>query len=111
MPPAPGGPRQLRAWWFGFYDHVLRQDGTSGRWFFEALWTPGREDALERRFGELIGRARSIPEPRGYACGDFGLVPSAGADPQAVRRARELLQPGALLPAEICPRRSAGVPR
>src|SRR5258708_17492623 len=44
MPPAPGGPRQLPAWWFGFYDHVLRQDGTSGRRFFEALWTPGRED-------------------------------------------------------------------
>ena len=108
MPPAPGGPRQLPAWWFGFYDHVLRQDGTSGRWFFEALWTPGREDALERRFGELIGRARSIPEPRGYACGDFGLVPSAGEHRKAVRRAVELIQQGDIFQANICLRLEAG---
>jgi hypothetical protein len=37
VPPAPGGPRQLPAWWFGHYDHVLRRDQSTGEWFFEAL--------------------------------------------------------------------------
>ena len=57
VPPAPGGPRRLPAWWFGYYDHVLRRDQSTGRWFFEALWTAGREEALERRFEELSRRA------------------------------------------------------
>src|SRR5260370_39214784 len=39
IPAAPDGPRRLPAWWFGYYHHVLPQDGTSGRWVFEALWT------------------------------------------------------------------------
>jgi aminodeoxychorismate synthase component I len=87
---------------------VLRQDGTSGRWFFEALWTPGREDALERRFGELTARSRSMPEPRGYACGDFELVPSAAEHRQAVRRAVELIRQGDIFQANICLRLEAG---
>jgi para-aminobenzoate synthetase/4-amino-4-deoxychorismate lyase len=29
VPPAPGAPRQLPAWWFGYYDHVLRTDSGS----------------------------------------------------------------------------------
>jgi aminodeoxychorismate synthase component I len=108
IPPAPGGPRRLPAWWFGYYDHVLRQDGTSGRWFFEALCTAGREDALERRFGELTARSRSVPEPRGYACGDFELVPSAGEHRKAVRRAVELIRQGDIFQANICLRLEAG---
>ena len=56
VPPAPGEPRRLPAWWFGYYDHVLRRDRATGRWVFEALWTPGRGDALERRFEELSRR-------------------------------------------------------
>jgi len=58
VPPAPGGPRQLPAWWFGYYDHVLRRDQSTGEWWFEALWTAGREEALERRFEDLSGRPR-----------------------------------------------------
>jgi len=108
IPPAPGAPRRLPAWWFGYYDHVLRRDGTSGRWFFEALWTPDREDALERRFRELVGRSRLLPEPRGYACGDFGLVPSAGEHRKAVRRAVELIRQGDIFQANICLRLEAG---
>jgi len=108
VPPAPGGPRRLASWWFGYYDHVLRRDGASGRWFFEALWTPDREDALERRLGELLGRARSVPEPRGYECRDFGLVPSAGEHKKAVRRTVELIRQGDIFQANICLRLEAG---
>jgi aminodeoxychorismate synthase component I len=108
IPPAPGGPRRLPAWWFGYYDHVLRQDGASGRWFFEALWTPDRGDALERRLEDLLGRARSVPGPRGYECGDFGLVPTAGEHKKAVRRAVELIRQGDIFQANICLRLEAG---
>jgi aminodeoxychorismate synthase component I len=108
IPPAPGGPRRLPAWWFGYYDHVLRRDGASGRWFFEALWAPDREHALERRLEELLGRAQSVPEPRGYECGDFGLVPSAEEHKKAVRRAVELIRQGDIFQANICLRLEAG---
>jgi anthranilate synthase/aminodeoxychorismate synthase-like glutamine amidotransferase len=108
IPPAPGGPRRLPAWWFGYYDHVLRRDAASGRWFFEALWTPDREHALERRLEELLGRARSVPEPRGYECGDFGLAPSAGQHKKAVRRTVELIRQGDIFQANICLRLEAG---
>src|SRR6185437_8053970 len=53
----PTGPRALPAWWFGYYDHVLRRDRTTGDWHFEALWTEERADALEDRFAELTRRA------------------------------------------------------
>jgi aminodeoxychorismate synthase component I len=108
IPPAPGGPRRLPAWWFGYYDHVLRQDGPSGRWFFEALWTPDREDALERRFGELTVRSCSVPRSRGYACGDFGQTPSPGEHRKAVRRTVEYIAQGDLFQANICLRLEAG---
>ncbi len=30
----PTGPRALPAWWFGYYDHVLRRDRATGEWHF-----------------------------------------------------------------------------
>ena len=32
VPPPPGEPRQLPAYWFAYYDHVLRRDRATGRW-------------------------------------------------------------------------------
>ncbi len=109
VPPAPGDPRRLPAWWFGYYDHVLRRDGGSGRWFFEALWTAGREEALEHRFGELSRRSRSPgARSRGYSCGDFVPVPSAAEHREAVRRAIGLIWAGDIFQANICLRLEAG---
>jgi len=66
MPPAPGEPRRMPAWWFGYYDHVLRRDRITGRWVFEALWTPSRGDALEHRFHELSRRPyTAVATPQG----------------------------------------------
>ena len=108
QPPAPGGPRRLPNWWFGYYDHVLRWEATSAQWYFEALWTPGRSAELERRFDELSGRARApAPPPRGYACGDFELVPSASEHRAAVRRTVEYIRQGDLFQANICLRLEA----
>ena len=103
IPPAPGGPRRLPAWWFGYYDHVLRHDAASGRWFFEALWTPDRAAELERRFTELSARALApLPPARDYACGPFELVPSPSQHMAAVRRAVEYIHQGDIFQANIC---------
>ena len=51
----PAGARRLPAWWFGWYDHVLRRDRATGEWFFEALCTDG--EAMEQRFEDLSRRA------------------------------------------------------
>jgi len=106
-PPAPGRPRQLPAWWFGYYDHVLCRDRSTGKWFFEALWTAEREEALERRFEELSRRARAAPPARGYRCGDFLLAPSAAEHKAAVGRAVDYIWRGDIFQANICLRLEA----
>ena len=108
VPPAPGGPRQLPTWWFGYYDHVLCRDRSTGTWSFEALWTAGREEALERRFEELSRRARApVPRARGYRCGDFLLAPSADEHKAAVGRAVDYIWRGDIFQANICLRLEA----
>jgi para-aminobenzoate synthetase / 4-amino-4-deoxychorismate lyase len=109
VPPAPGGSRWLPSWWLGFYDHVLRRDRASGQWFFEALRTPERAGILDARLAELRGRARNMrPRPRGYACGDFRLIPSAAGHQSAVRRAIDYIRQGDLFQANVCLRLEAG---
>ena len=105
VPPAPGEPRQLPAWWLGYYDHVLRRDRATGRWTFEALWTPGRADALDRRFGELTRRAGA--PPCDYSCGPFGLIPSAAEHQAAVGQAIDYIRRGDIFQANICLRLEA----
>ena len=63
VPPPPGTPGRLPAWWFGYYDHVLVHDPGTGRWSFEALVTPQREALIEARFAELQGRFAGLPRP------------------------------------------------
>jgi len=109
VPSAPGGARRLPAWWFGYYDHVLRRDQSTGKWWFEALWTAGREQVLERRFEELARRARAgAPPTRGYCCGGFLLAPSAAEHKAAVSRAVEYIWRGDIFQANICLRLEAG---
>jgi para-aminobenzoate synthetase / 4-amino-4-deoxychorismate lyase len=108
VPPAPGAPRRLPACWFGYYDHVLRRERGTGRWVFEALWTPGRSDALERRFDELSRRPRPAGgQPRDYSCGPFRLTPSAEEHRSAVRQAISYIRRGDIFQANICLRLEA----
>ena len=108
----PGsGHRRLPPWWFGYYDHVLRRDQPTGEWFFEALWTAERADALERRFADLSARAAPQPRPPGdqvgYRCGPFRLIPSAAGHQAAVRRTVEYIRQGDIFQANICLRTEA----
>jgi|SRR5450755_1555245 para-aminobenzoate synthetase / 4-amino-4-deoxychorismate lyase len=108
VPLAPGAPRQLPTYWFGYYDQVLRRDRATGRWVFEALWTPGRGDALERRFDELSRRpGPAAGQPRAYACGSFRLNPSAEEHRSAVRQAIRYIRRGDIFQANICLRLEA----
>jgi para-aminobenzoate synthetase / 4-amino-4-deoxychorismate lyase len=108
VPPPPGGARKLPAWWLGYYDHVLRHDRASGRWYFEALRTPGRAEALDARLAELRRRAAVVrPEARPYACGPFRLIPGATAHRTAVRRAVDYIREGDIFQANICLRLEA----
>ena len=108
----PAGPRALPAWWFGYYDHVLRRTRASGEWYFEALSAPDRADALDRRLAELTRRATThVTGPaegtRGYAFGPFRLVPGAERHQEAVRRAVEYIHRGDIFQANITLRAEA----
>ena len=108
VPPPPGGPRHLPAYWFAYYDHVLRRDRVTGRWAFEALSTPARADVLERRFEELSRRPHAAPgRPRRYRAGNFRLTPSAGEHRAAVRQAISYIRRGDIFQANICLRLEA----
>jgi para-aminobenzoate synthetase / 4-amino-4-deoxychorismate lyase len=108
VPPAPGGARGLPSWWLGFYDHVLRRDRASGRWFFEALRTPDRAAALDARLAELRDRARAgLHAERGYTCGEFRLIPSAAGHRSAVRKTVDYIRQGDIFQANICLRLEA----
>ena len=107
-PPPPGGARRLPSWWLGYYDHVLRRDRASGRWFFEALRTPARAEALDARLAELRRRgAAARPQPHPYACGAFRLIPGAAAHRSAVRRTIDYIRDGDIFQANICLRLEA----
>jgi para-aminobenzoate synthetase / 4-amino-4-deoxychorismate lyase len=109
VPPAPGLPRRLPACWFGYYDHVLRRDRATGRWTFEALVTPDRADALERRFEELSQRAQAARDTRAraYSCGTFRLIPSPQEHARAVGQTVRYIHRGDLFQANICLRLEA----
>jgi para-aminobenzoate synthetase/4-amino-4-deoxychorismate lyase len=103
----PAGARRLPAWWFGWYDHVLRRDRATGEWFFEALCTDG--EAMEQRFEDLSRRAAEpSPDPGDFQCGDFRLVPSPAEHRAAVRRTVEYIGQGDIFQANICLRAEAG---
>lgn len=108
VPPAPGPPPLLPAAWLGFYDHVLRRDRATGRWFFEALETPGRAGLIAARRAELTRRARSRPRPAPWRCGEFTLTPSAAEHRAAVARAVAYIRAGDIFQANICLRLEAG---
>jgi para-aminobenzoate synthetase / 4-amino-4-deoxychorismate lyase len=105
-PPA-SGPRALPAWWFGYYDHVLRRDTESGEWYFEALWTGERAGVLEERFAELSRRGARPSAGRAYLFSPFRLVPSARQHQEAVAVAVEYIRQGDIFQANITLRAEA----
>jgi para-aminobenzoate synthetase/4-amino-4-deoxychorismate lyase len=104
LPPGPPRPVALPDFALAFYDHVLRCDA-DGRWWFEALWTPARDQALRARLRELRERLEHLddaPAPRAEL-GPFALAPpGAAGHVAAVAACRERIAAGELFQANLC---------
>jgi para-aminobenzoate synthetase/4-amino-4-deoxychorismate lyase len=98
-PPAGRGPRFRLA----YYDHLLRLDH-DGRWWFEALATASREDALRRRLCVLESRAARAPQPRAFATRPWRATPTSAGHALAVSACRDRINAGDLFQANICSR-------
>ena len=100
-PPAPvgGGP----AFQLAYYDNVLRLD-QAGRWWFEAIWSEDRANALLARLAELESRACDPPRPRPVSTEPWRITPASTGHALAVAACRERIRAGDLFQANICAR-------
>src|SRR3954469_23815931 len=94
----PPRPVALPAFALAYYDHVVRCDG-EGRWWFEALWSDDRDEALRARLAQL--RAR-VAERRTFATVPWRSVPSPDGHAAAVAAVRERIHAGDLFQANVC---------
>jgi para-aminobenzoate synthetase/4-amino-4-deoxychorismate lyase len=107
VPPPP--PRQvpLPDFALAFYDHVLRLD-SDGRWWFEALWTDERADALNARLDVLRTRLAEGVRERPVWVGTFRPAPPGGAGHMAaIDECRERIAAGEIFQANLCLRLEA----
>jgi branched-subunit amino acid aminotransferase/4-amino-4-deoxychorismate lyase len=102
VPPPPPRPAPLPPFALAFYDHLLRLDA-AGRWWFEALWTDGRDVALSNRLDLLKARLAAGVRERPVRVGDFEpSPPGAAGHLAAVEECRERIAAGELFQAHIC---------
>ncbi len=106
LPAGPAG-RRLPAFALAYYDHLVRHDRASGRWWFEAIPLPGRRAEVERRFETIQARLRRRPARQHARAGDFIALPSRPAHEAAVRLALEHIRAGDIFQANLCLRLEA----
>lgn len=93
--PLPAAP-------LAYYDHVLVCDH-KGSWWFEALSTPERADALRDARTELVERLASAPRPRPpRLTGVRFRPPGAAGHEHAVAACRERIRGGEVFQANLC---------
>jgi anthranilate/para-aminobenzoate synthase component I len=80
---------------------VLRMDA-GGRWWFEALVTPGREAAIAGRREELAARLADPPTARPFATRGWRWIPSLAGHAEAVEACRTRIAAGDLFQANLC---------
>jgi para-aminobenzoate synthetase/4-amino-4-deoxychorismate lyase len=97
----PPSGEQLPQFSLARYDHLLRLD-RDGQWWFEALWTESRRDALEERLDRLRKRLLdSRPAPGPFTIGRWGSDPSPQGHARAVHACRERIAAGDLYQANV----------
>ena len=101
--PPPPRPVPLADGALAYYDHLLRMDA-EGRWWFEALVTPGRAAAIARRRDELAARLAEPPAARPFATLDWRWIPSPAGHAEAVEACRTRIAAGDLFQANLCMR-------
>ena len=107
VPPPPPRHVPLPDFALAFYDHLLRLDA-NGRWWFEALWTDERADALNARLELLRGRLADGLRERPVWVGNFQPAPPGGAGHMsAIDECRERIAAGEIFQANLCLRLEA----
>ena len=107
VPPPPPRHVPLPDFALAFYDHLLRLDA-DGRWWFEALWTDRRADALDARLELLRTRLREGVRERPVWVGDFQPAPPGGTGHvSAIDECRERIAAGEIFQANLCLRLEA----
>src|SRR5688572_625929 len=107
VPPPPPRHVPLPDFALAFYDHLLRLD-RDGRWWFEALWTDERADALNARLELLRGRLAEGSRERPVWVGNFQPAPPGGAGHMtAIEECRERIAAGEIFQANLCLRLEA----
>jgi len=107
VPPPPPRHVPLPDFTLAFYDHVLRLDA-DGRWWFEALWSDGREKELNARLELLRGRLADGVRERPVWVGSFQPAPPGGAGHMtAIDECRERIAAGEIFQANLCLRLEA----
>jgi para-aminobenzoate synthetase/4-amino-4-deoxychorismate lyase len=107
VPPPPPRHVPLPDFALAFYDHVLRLD-PAGRWWFEALWTDERADALNTRLELLRARLAEGVRERPVWVGTFRPAPPGGAGHMAaIDECSERIAAGEIFQANLCLRLEA----
>src|ERR671911_692844 len=107
VPPPPPRHVPLPDFALAFYDHVLQLD-SEGRWWFEALWTDERADALNARLELLRTRLAAGVRERPVWVGTFQPAPPGGAGHMtAIDECRERIAAGEIFQANLCLRLEA----
>jgi len=103
VPPPPPRPQPLPAFDLAFHDHVVRCDA-NGRWWFEALWTEARADALEERLQTWRTRlAGPLPPAQPFLAGPLRVAaPGVAGHAAAVAETVERIAAGEVFQATIC---------
>ena len=107
LPPPPPAPVAQPSFSLAFYDHVLVHDGE--QWWFEALWSADREDALRER--QAVWQERLLAEPppgRLFTTTPFAVAANGSAGHvNAVADCRRRIAEGEILQANLCLRLQA----
>jgi anthranilate/para-aminobenzoate synthase component I/branched-subunit amino acid aminotransferase/4-amino-4-deoxychorismate lyase len=107
VPPPPPRHVPLPDFALAFYDHLLRLDA-AGSWWFEALWSDGRDEALTERLEVLRTRLAEGVRERPVWVGNFQPAPPGGAGhTTAVDECRERIAAGEIFQANLCLRLEA----
>src|SRR5215211_2626177 len=107
VPPPPPRHVPMPDFALAFYDHLLRLDA-AGRWWFEALWSDEREEALSERLEILRARLAEGVRERPVWVGNFQPAPPGGAGHRtAVDECRERIAAGEIFQANLCLRLEA----
>jgi para-aminobenzoate synthetase/4-amino-4-deoxychorismate lyase len=109
LPPPPPAPVPQPSFSLAFYDHVIVYEGE--QWWFEALWSADREDALRERMALWQERLLAAPPPgRDVTTTPFRVAANGSAGHvAAVADCRRRIAEGEILQANLCLRLEAGL--